>query len=443
MVSPANSASVNEAIRNPLNRPYEPFGSAVKMLYSKHQENLLCGPAGTGKSRVCLEKLHLCASKYAGMRALMVRKTRESLTQSAMVTFDKFVVPPNGSVRWRTAEQEYRYSNGSVIVVGGMDKSSKVLSSDYDLIYVQEATELMEEDWETLITRARLGVMPYNQLIADCNPSAPYHWLKKRADAGILNYIASIHEDNPTLYDNHKKVWTKRGEDYLKKLDSLTGVRYRRLRLGLWAAAEGQIYDMWDPDIHMIKRFDPPRDWNRVWVVDFGFKHPFVFQAWAISPEGRCYRFFEIYYTKLLVEDAARLISAWQKANREPTPDAVVCDWDAEGRATLERYLEVTTSPADKGILEGLEAVKSMLKPDEDGVPNMLFMRDSLMEVDPDLSDSARPTCTEQEMDGYEWDDRKKREIPRDEDNHGMDCIRYLAKYVQGEYGDWALGMSE
>ena len=66
-------------------------------------------------------------SKYKGARALMVRKTRTSLTQSAMVTFDKFVIPENDSVTWRTGEQEYRYVNGSVVVIGGMDKSIKII----------------------------------------------------------------------------------------------------------------------------------------------------------------------------------------------------------------------------------------------------------------------------------------------------------------------------
>lgn len=434
--------SPNKAPTGALYRPYEPFGNSLKLLYSKDPEVLMCGPAGTGKSRTCLEKLHLCASKYPEMRGLMVRKTRESLTQSAMVTFEKFVVPPNGQVRFRTAEQEYRYSNGSVVVVGGMDKASKVLSSDYDMIYVQEATELEEEDYETLITRARLGIMPYNQIISDCNPNVPYHWLKKRSDSGKIRLVPSVHEDNPTLYDHDTKTWTKRGEDYIAKLDSLSGVRYKRLRLGLWSAAEGMIFDTWDSKVHLISGFKPPDEWPRVWSVDFGFKNPFVMQAWAIDDEGAMYRYFEIYYTQLLVEDACDIIRNWRRATSDPFPEAVVCDHDAEGRATLERHLELETLPAEKNVLEGIEAVKSRLK-SVDGKPMLYLMRGSLHEVDPDLVDAARPTCTEEEIDGYEWDDRKKKEQPRKEDDHGMDAMRYAAQYSVGEYGEWSEGMSE
>jgi PBSX family phage terminase large subunit len=433
-----------EVINNALYRPFEPFGNANKLLYYKGPETLICGPAGTGKSRVCLEKLNLCASKYPGMRGLIVRKTRESLTQSTMVTFDKFVLPPNGQVRWRTSEQQYSYANGSVIAVGGMDKASKVLSSDYDMIYIPEATELTEEDYETLLTRARLGVMPYNQIIADCNPDVPYHWLKRRADMEVLHLIPSVHEDNPTLYDHATKEWTPRGLDYIQKLDSLTGVRYKRLRLGLWAAAEGMVFDTFNRDFHLINRFPVPKEWERIWVVDFGYTNPFVWQCWAINPEGVAYRIAEIYYTQLLVEDAADAIRTWKRNEGEPDPSVIICDWDAEGRATLERHLEMETVPADKNVMEGIEAVKSMMKPTAEEC-RMYFLRDSLLDKDPDLAESSKPTCTEEEIEGYEWQDpkKKKKEGPKKQDDHGCDCMRYLASYANGEYGEWSMGMSE
>ena len=42
--------------------------------------------------------------------------------------------------------QAYHYPNGSEVVVGGLDKPSKVMSTEYDLVYVQEAIELFEND---------------------------------------------------------------------------------------------------------------------------------------------------------------------------------------------------------------------------------------------------------------------------------------------------------
>ena len=130
----------------------------------------------TGKSRACLEKLHLCAQKYPRMRGLIIRKTRESLSEAALVTYEDKVLPERSPIAEgprRNFRQVYTYPNGSQIVVGGLDKPGKVMSTEYDMIYVQEAVELDLVDWLALTTRLRNNVMPYQQLIADCNPDAP------------------------------------------------------------------------------------------------------------------------------------------------------------------------------------------------------------------------------------------------------------------------------
>jgi len=436
-------APPKEIAADPRYKVYRPYGSCEDLFYCKDPEVLICGPAGTGKSRAALEKLHICAMKYPGSRHLIVRKTRTSLTQSALVTYDEHVVPDGAGVRFRTAEQEYRYQNGSKIVVGGMDKASKVLSSEYDIIYIQEAKELTEEDWETLTTRNRYGVVPYNQMIACSNPDAPRHWLRQRCHDKITTYLPSYHEDNPVLFDHEKNTWTARGEAYISKLRNLSGVRYKRLYLGEWAAAEGMIYEEeWDQEVHLINRFKIPYLWPRYWVVDFGFRNPFVWQCWAHDEEhNKFYRFAELYHTELLVEDAARLISRWKTLEKERFPNALICDWDAEGRATLERHLGIDSEPANKPILDGIEAVKVQLRKTEHDDPSLYFLRDSLIDFDPELKDAGLPTCTEEEFESYEWSDNKKKDTPIDDYNHGMDCLRYLCMHTAGDES-WGVGMA-
>jgi hypothetical protein len=127
-------------------------------------------------------------------------------------------------VKFNTSDQEYRYPNGSIIAVGGMDKPSKIMSSEWDMAYVQEGTELNEEDLEMLDIRMRNGVMPYQQIIGDCNPQAPTHWLKKRADRGDLVMLESRHQDNPMLWDMARgDSWTEAGKAYIERLQKLTG----------------------------------------------------------------------------------------------------------------------------------------------------------------------------------------------------------------------------
>lgn len=437
---------------------YEPSGAAAELFRRRDPEVLLSGPAGTGKSRACLEKLHLlCAHRYPGMRALMVRKTHVSLTSTTLVTYAEKVRPDLDGVKFfgGSAKEppQYRYPNGSRVVVGGLDKPRKIMSSEYDLVYVPEATDLSVTDWESLTTRLRNGVMPYQQLIADCNPDAPTHWLKQRVDRGTTAMLESRHEDNPTLYDRARQAWTDFGTAYISKLDALTGVRFLRLRRGVWAAAEGLIYENWDRAVHLITReqipslaeagrrdrWGIPLDWPRYWAVDFGYVHPFVWQAWAETPDGTLIRYAEIHMTRQLVEDHAREIlevhgaamsdHGLQWPANVPAPLAIICDHDAEDRATLERHLGMPTVPAYKFFSPGQQAVESRLRVGPLGRPRLLFLRDALVERDPWAVDNAKPTCTEEEMESYIWDVRAPGH-PLKIDDDGEDTTRYLVGYV-------------
>src|SRR5207244_1332949 len=140
------------------------------------------------------------------------------------------------------------------------DETTRVMSTEYDLIYVQEAREAGEHEWEALTTRLRNGVMPYQQIIGDTNPDAPTHWIMQRANAKRLRLVPSRHEDNPTVTT-----------EYIATLDALTGVRYQRLRLGRWVAAEGLVYDGWDRAVHVVDPFEIPSAWSRYLSIDFGY----------------------------------------------------------------------------------------------------------------------------------------------------------------------------
>lgn len=416
---------------------YRPVGSARDLFACREPEVLLSGPAGTGKSRACLEKIHAVCLLTPGVRAVILRKTAVSLGSTALVTYREHVAKEaiaSGEVRFFGGSGQeaasFRYGNGSVIVIGGMDKSTRIMSSEYDIAYVQEATELTEDDWEAITTRLRHGAISFQQIIADTNPDSPTHWLKQRCDRGACQMIYCQHEDNPVLYDAGTATWTVPGAAYISKLDALTGVRYERLRGGRWAAAEGLIYDTFDPAIHLHKPIgEPPATWTRWWAIDFGFSNPFCWQAWAEDPDGRLYLYKEIYKTQTLVEDHAVAIRRALR-DREPAPRDVVCDHDAEGRATLEEKLGISTSAAHKSVLEGIEAVKARLKVQPDGKPRLYICRDALVSRDLALEEAKKPCCTQDEISGYVWDDKSKKEQPRKEADHGCDALRYLVAAV-------------
>lgn len=422
---------------------YAPRGACKELFRQRGDQVIIAGPAGTGKSRASLELLHAVAEKYPKARGLIVRKTRASLNNTALVTFEEKVLYPGCNVRFHTTDQEYKYSNGSIVGIAGMDKASKIMSSEYDIIYVQECTELTEDDWQMLTTRIRNGVVPTRQqLLGDCNPGPPTHWIKKAADAGKLVMLESRHEDNPALWDEANQCWTEEGAKYIGKLNALTGVRYKRLRLGIWASSEGIIYDMWDRAIHIVDRFLIPDDWPCYWAIDFGFTNPFVWQEWREDPDGRLYRTTEIYRTKTLVEDHAKAILAATEGH--PKPRAIICDHDAEDRATLTKYLNIGTIGAWKTVSPGLQAVQQRLRRAGDGKPRIMFMRDSLVERDTDLLDAAKPVCTEEEVEGYIWDPKfKKGEQPLKQGDHGCDVVRYVTCFVDDVAHNHLLGLNQ
>jgi hypothetical protein len=439
---------------------YRPRGAAATVLECRAPEVLLSGPAGTGKSRAALEKLHLLMLLNPGARGLIVRKTLASLGSTALVTWRQHVVQEalsNGTVQWYGGSPQespqYRYANGSVIVVGGLDKATRIMSSEYDVCYVQEAIELAEADWEAITTRLRNGRISFQQLLADTNPDTPTHWLKARADRGTTLMLDSRHEDNPLLVDDQGQL-TEVGRAYLGKLDNLTGPRYYRLRRGLWVAAEGIIYEAYDPATHLVDRRELPADWTRWWSVDFGFTNPFVAQCWAQDDDGRLWLEWEIYHTRRLVEDhAAAILDQVTRADPAyrhpdgqprhayhgrtwtgPKPRAIVCDHDAEDRATLERHLGLSTVAAHKSVSDGIQAVQARLRPDGTGQPRLMLMRDARRHSpDPELVDAKRPTCTAEEWAGYVWDTgagKAPKEQPLKVDDHGMDATRYLVAEV-------------
>lgn len=436
---------------------YEPHGAALNIFTCQEEEILIAGPKGTGKSLAVLQKIHLVLTKYPGAKGFMSRKTRASMTNSCLDMFSRHVIKPADKVKPHKQDQQYHYPNGSVLAYVGLDDPMRLQSSEWDIGYIQEATEVSENDWEMCTGLLRSGIVPYQQLIGDCNPDKPTHWLKKRCDQNKTYMLLSVHQDNPKYWNHAKDKPTELGKKYFGKLSRLSGHRRERLYLGKWAAAEGMIYDKWDPNVHLVNRVDMPRDherWNHYWSIDWGHVHPMVIQDWIEDPvTGALYLNWEFYKTGWLVEDAARYVR--EKFLSSYIPLAVVCDHDLEDRKVFERHTGLLTLAAYKPIQPGIQAVQTRLGWDENsrsynwkgtGKPGIFLIRDCLDSVDADLAEAGLPTSTEAEVDGYVWDEdhnrrvnSKKDELPVDLNNHGCDAKRYIV----GFHDDLALDPEE
>jgi len=429
-------------------------GAAREVMRRREPEVLIAGPAGTGKSFACLQKIHMMMLANPGAKALAVRKTHVSLTATGLATLRDHVLPEAlaaGLVKWYGGSGEkppgYMYSNGSSISVGGMDNPTKIMSSEYDIIYVQEATEFTKDDWEKCTTRLRNGRVSFQQLLADCNPEGPDHWLKKRCDEGQCVMLYALHSDNPKLFDDAGAP-TESGADYLYKLSKLTGVRKHRLYGGVWAAAEGVIYEEWNPAVHLIDRKRLPFEWPRLWGIDFGYTNPFVWQMWAIDPDGRLILEKEIYRSQRIVADHAQQILDVISLRKDrpllpdgridkdaitwkyPRPWKIICDHDAEDRATLEREIGLGTTPATKTVSDGLQAMMERLALQSDGKPRMYVCRDALVDRDESVAQRGLPLGFVGEIPGYVWepspDGKPSKDRPLKLNDHSMDTARYI-----------------
>lgn len=409
------------------------YGGAREFWRYKGHEVLLEGAFETGKTVAALSKLHALLCKYPNARALMVRETYKSLVQSAIVTYEKKVLPfppedPRSGVDKSGGDKPdfYNYPNGARLVCGGLDNPDKVLSAEYDYIYVNQAEEIDLDAWEKLVGRAtgRAANAPYPQVMADCNPSYPTHWILLRK---TLKRFQQLHEHNPTLFDQATGEITERGKVTMSILDSLTGVRYLRGRLGMWAAAEGVIYDNWDArNVTEDAEYNPALD--VFWAVDDGYVygggpgtasyHPRVVLFMQETGTGGVNVFDEYYATGELSETT--LANALAKSNVEggtpyKRPDRAYVDSSAAELKGRIWGMDIMTVGATHPVTEGIKVLRDLIC-DANGV--RLFR--------------IHPRCTNlnRELSSYRYDDASKvatigEPKPLKVDDHGCDAARY------------------
>ncbi len=408
---------------------YKPYPWQVHAWRDKTRICVYGGGAGGGKSKAAAEKMHAFMLKYPGAVGIALRKAREFASKSVVYAIQS-AIGDDKSVRYNSSELMFHYDNGSRIFIAGMKdegqrQALRSINGDgsADFIWGEEANALTEDDHNELLGRLRGTAAPWRQLLYSTNPDGPYHWIKTRLiDGGEASVHYSSAADNPAL-----------PAEYIEILASISGVLGKRLRDGMWVQAEGVVYDTWSDAIHMIDAMPQGwHNWRKIRVIDFGYVNPFVCQFWAIDPEGRMYRYREIYMTKRTVAEHAKKINLLSQGE---SYEATICDHDAEDRATL-RQAGISSIYAIKDVSRGIQAVEQRLQRGHDDKPRLFLLKGALVERDAALVTERRPTCTEQEVPGYIWqttpDGRPDKEEPVKLNDHGLDALRYATLYVDG-----------
>jgi phage terminase large subunit len=414
-------------------------------------EVLVEGPRGTGKSRGVDTFLHWIATTYPGAKILVVRKTRQSLTESFCKTFEEDVLGPvarrlivgDGD---RGNRSHYQYPNGSRIALVGLDRPSKHQSTDWDVIVLEEASELTWRQVMPFFGALRNFVkgIPWQLLIAPTNPDAPRNWLNVRANEGKMMRVVTRHRDNPKWFDND--VETPEGEAFLKSLERYTGVERDRHVLGLWRGAEGMVWENFDERIHVI---DEPNWRSSLKIVeyrgamDWGTTHPGCFQVWGIDAAKRMTLVATIQQTGKTPDwwsaRAVELIQEFQirRVVADPSQPGFMTqinDWlTARGAKRIVYPANNKKASSGSGDMGGLALVRWGLERDSAGVPRIRMLRNALRgPADPALVAESKPTWVAEEIPSYVHARDASGEFmyettDKDLPDDGCDTMRYAA----------------
>lgn len=403
---------------------FKPLTFEQKRAFENTAPHLLLWGAGySGKTQVGVHKGIWCAFNYPGSRIVFIRKHKVDLRTSIWLRLIE-LLPKDKIVKLDQSQMICKLINGSVFWGFGLSDEqeiNKLASSECAVVIIEEASETTEDAYDSKIQRSvRQPNIPFHQTILLTNPSHPNHWINKR-----------WRKESREGYDDIKMPTLPREYipgSWLIWFDSLNGIFGRRYKKGEWAAAEGMVYP-YDEDKHFIKakdEFKIPPEWERVVAIDFGFSlmHAMCVHWWAIAPEKFrkypkdswfCYR--QIYRTGVTVKNLAPQIKYYMGEDGI-LRQSIICDHDADGRATLEEN-ELKTIPAKKNRLAGQQVVYDKINEDK-----VYFFETSLVETDQALKAKKIPTRTEEEFPIYEWPNKLKEDLPNQLD-HGVSTMRY------------------
>ena len=220
----------------------------IPLYFDDHRHLVLKGGAGSGKSVFAARKVVERCSSEAGHRFLCVRKVGKTLRESSFrlicATLENFY--PIGTARIYQSDMKIKFANGSEIIFVGLDNVEK-LKSIYEItdIWIEEASEITEKDFNQLDIRMRGASSYYRQIIITFNPVSITHWLKRRffdifdnPEAAELCKLIRVHES--TYKDNR---WLSEEDRRTLENFAVTDEYYYQVYcLGIWGVSGKTVF---------------------------------------------------------------------------------------------------------------------------------------------------------------------------------------------------------
>jgi phage terminase large subunit len=364
------------------------------------------GGSGSSKSHSIMQLLVSKVIENSGLRIQMLRKVRSTIHNSLYFMFNKIIQEfdvDSLGIKYNINKARYdvEFSNGSLIHFDGLDDAEKKKSTEWNIIWFEEANELSFADYQTtsLYIRSPLINGLKNQIFISFNPIDQDSWLKtKLIDVETdLTEIVSTYKDNP-FYD---KASRKR----LEKLINIDKIFYQVYCLGQWGVLKGLIYKNWETVDSIPENYD-----EVIYGLDFGFNEPSALIKIYLK-DGVPYLEEKIYRTELTnLQLMELMLEVGVKPNdiiyadcAEPARIKEMSSYWKDSAGNEHRGFNVKA--ADKSVSDGIDFVKRFALKIIKGSINLL-----------------------NEIRAYKWKERRDGEIldePVKMFDHLMDAARY------------------
>ena len=303
-------------------------------------------------------------------------------------------------------EITFRGATNRFYLFGGKDEGSAALIQGMTLagVLLDEVTLMPRSFVEQALARCSVEG---SKLWFNCNPEHPMHWfheewIKKRDEKNCF-YLHFTMKDNPSL-----------SKDIIRRYETLySGAFYERFVLGKWVATDGLVY----PEVSQGKYIEKPpvKEFECCYVsCDYGTVNPTSMGLWGLH-KGVWYRFEEFYYSSRLEgrqltdeEYYEHLLSFTSSRKIE----AVIIDPSAASFIQcIRRHGKFKVISAKNDVTAGIRRVHSAF-------------RNGQIIISPVCKSAIK------EFSLYRWDEGAGKDIPKKENDHAMDEIRYFVQTV-------------
>lgn len=287
----------------------EPNEKQKLFFASKKKYTAYGGSRGGGKSWALRRKLILLCFRYPGIRCLIIRRSFPELRYNHIMPLRAEL---GSCVGYSETGKCFNFPNGSLLKLGYMNDDGDTLQyqgQEYDIIALDEATQLTEYQFSTLKACLR-GTNGFpKRMYITCNPGGVGHAWVKRLFIDRRYHAGEDGDDygfiQASAFDN--KVLMEKDSEYIKQLQSLPEGLRRAWLYGQWDVFEGQFFPELDNE-HICEPFTPPRYARLFGGLDYGFDM-LAFVIGTLDSDGNLYIIHEYCRSGLTLTEAATEIS--------------------------------------------------------------------------------------------------------------------------------------